>query len=200
MRLTRLESIVGLDFGPNSKPLARNTTFASNWACPSDVLGRVGGFDPDLGLNPALGIQRAGEELDLMERLTREGGLAGWYLPEARVVHHVPSRKHNMRHLAARVEAMGTYLAHAETAPIPLPESNLRPDLRSWCEQRGPFIAGVPWRLYGTAFSRAAGWILASASGGDGRPDYLSLRFCLGMMRGYRQRHRKHGRLAPRPA
>ncbi|MCP5118539.1 MAG: glycosyltransferase family 2 protein, partial [bacterium] len=161
LRLTRLESIVGLDFGPKSKPLDRDRGFASNWACPSDVLGRVGGFNPDLGLNPALGRQRAGEEIDLMERIRRESGLVGWYLPEARVLHHVPRRKYTMQHLAARIEAMGAYSVHAAAPRTPLPASSLRPDLGSWCERRGPLIAGVPWRLYGTTFARAAGWALA---------------------------------------
>ena len=100
-------SIAGLDFGSEPKILASNEYFvSSNWACPARGIRKAGGFDHRLGLNESNPGIVVGEEIDLMVRLENMG-YRKWYIPEAKVIHHVPSYKSTLGHIASRKKSSG---------------------------------------------------------------------------------------------
>lgn len=100
-------SVRGFDRGPAATLLGTDGNFFSpNWACPSDVLRSVGGFDVRKGFNALPGSLCIGEETDLMRRL-RARGYTAWYLPAARVRHYVPAAKCTVAHIALRREDGG---------------------------------------------------------------------------------------------
>ncbi len=175
-------AITGFDWGPEPKVLAENELFLSaNWACPANVMRTAGSYDIRLGLDASLGKRRVGEELDLMERLGQLG-MSPWYLPRARVVHFVPRAKCTLGHIGGNAEAMGTYSVYSATTPYFLHQ---RPYLTPWCEKRGLTLAGIPWKLCVKTISLGARWIYARALRKKGYHDYVSLRFCVGRMKGH---------------
>ncbi|MCA9399055.1 MAG: glycosyltransferase, partial [Candidatus Omnitrophica bacterium] len=104
-------SVQGLDYGNEERFINSDEAFlAANWACSREALNKVGGFDPNLGLNPALNEVRTGEEKDIMNRLL-EIGCQGLYLPQAKIGHFVPNDKCQFKHIMARREAYGREVA-----------------------------------------------------------------------------------------
>lgn len=102
-------SVKGQSFGSTSRVLDFGQYFVSaNWACPSVVLKRFGGFNAQLGLNPAIGKVRVGEETELQQRLC-EAGYRPYYLSNAIIQHFVPRDKSSLKHIASRVRAYGLY-------------------------------------------------------------------------------------------
>ena len=98
-------SVKGFDHGITAKLLGRHASFIGpNWACPVEIVRRVGGFDVRRGSNAIPGRVCAGEETHLMRQLRRRGW-RGWYLPEARLTHFVPLSKSAPQHIAMRCEA-----------------------------------------------------------------------------------------------
>lgn len=175
--------VVGLDWGPHARELQPYERFlGANWACPAEALRAAGGFDPRLGLDASLGRRRVGEEWDLMERLRRHG-FRPWYLPDAAVVHFVPSHKCRLPYTAQNWEASGFYAASRSTTCTPF--FHARPHLRRYCEGRG--FARVPWAAYAGATRFAAAWVLARLRGRAGYEEYASWRFCLGVIKGARE-------------
>ena len=177
-------AITGLDWGFAAKALTESERlYPANWACPAAALRAVGEFDSRLGLCSSLPRRRVGETFDLMDRLTASG-MSGWYLPDARVLHFVPAWKCTVKFLGQNAEAIGSYSVRAAR-----PHRFLirRPELREWCAMRGPAFAGVPWPLYLKTLLLAGRWLRLRASGRRAYAEYVSLRFCLGRMRGYRE-------------
>jgi GT2 family glycosyltransferase len=179
--------VAGLDFGPRPRVLEPNERFlGANWACPADVLDTVGEFDIRFGLDASLGRRRVGEEWDLMERLRARGALP-WYLPDAVVRHFVPDQKCRLPYLAGGWEAHGestVVRGVAETTPF----LRSRPELSSVCRDGWPRIAGAPLGAYVEAGRYGARWLVQRALGRNAYADYVSWRFCLGAIRGHRQR------------
>jgi glycosyltransferase involved in cell wall biosynthesis len=179
--------VTGIDWGPEPSILPEEQHFlGANWACPADALRASGGFDVRLGLDASLGRRRVGEEFDLMDRLRRRG-VAGWYLPQAGVVHFVPREKSTLAYIAANSEAQGVFAVSAAT---PVRFLRHRPGLSSLCGRPGPVVAGVPLRICLGVIALACRWRLARIRGRPGYEEYLSLRFCIGVLRGYRERTR----------
>ena len=180
-------SIAGLDWGRVARTLSdAERVYPANWGCPAPALRAVGDFDPDLGLDSSLGRRRVGETFDIMDRLTARG-LSAWYVPQARVVHFVPRAKCTIAALGENAEAIGRYSARAAR-----PHRFLirRPGLARWCQGRGRSVAGAPWRIYVKTALLGARWIAGLALGRKRRQDYVSFRFCLGMIKGYRASRR----------
>jgi glycosyltransferase involved in cell wall biosynthesis len=191
--------ISGLDFGPTPRVLdANERLLGANWACPADVLRRVGDFDPRLGLDASLGRRRVGEEWDLMERLWRLGVVA-WYLPNATIRHFVPDHKCRLPYLA------GNWQAHGE-ATVLRSIADSSPFIQRWphlvpaCRETGPRVAGVPMRVWAEAGRHAMRWLRARARRQRGYVDYASWRFCLGAITGHRARRRDGFVHGPRAA
>lgn len=104
-------SVRGLDWGSKKRALESGEFFiGANWAVPASVLNEVGGYNPQLGLNPGLGKVLVGEENDLMDRLQMIG-MTPMYLPDASVKHFVPRSKMTINHIADRAEATGRFSA-----------------------------------------------------------------------------------------
>ncbi|MDH3690097.1 MAG: glycosyltransferase [Gammaproteobacteria bacterium] len=180
-------SITGLDWGPINKTLSDSELFLSaNWACPAKYIESVGGYNENLGLDPTLGIRRVGEEFDLMDRL-QHVGLRGWYLPRCRVTHFVPEAKCNAQHIGDNAQAQGAYSVQSKSQS---PFLYRRPELKPWCSNEAISIGGVPLPLCVKSMLLALQWAFARARGKKGYRDYTALRFCLGRILGYRERHR----------
>ena len=105
-------SVKGLSWGNKMRVLEKGEYFiGANWAVPSIILKKTGGFDTELGLNSSPNKVMIGEENDLMNRLVKEG-LRPLYLPNASITHFVPQSKTTLEHIAARSEASGRFMAH----------------------------------------------------------------------------------------
>ena len=70
----------------------------------TDVLRRIGGFDPLLGPRP--GEPMVNDDIDLCRRLMRSGARIH-YVPDAVVVHEVPAHRVTRRYLVRRAYAQG---------------------------------------------------------------------------------------------
>jgi|GEM_PF-963478 len=100
-------SVKGFNMGYKEISLEADKFFlAANWACPAEILNKLGGFDIEKGLNPSSKTIKTSEETDLMKRLN-EAGWKGLYLPDALIKHYVPLGKMTLKHIASRWEAWG---------------------------------------------------------------------------------------------
>lgn len=188
LRLANLP-LTGLDWGAVARCLEEHERFlGANWACPAAAVRRVGGFDVRLGLDASLGRRRVGEEWDLLERL-RAVGIQPWYVPEAAVLHFVPAHKCSLPYIAGGWEAHGHYSALRGDTTTPF--FRQRPHLRTACVEDGIRLVGVPWPAYVQAAWFALRWARARAAGGRGYEEYAGWRFCLGRIRGHRDRRRE---------
>jgi len=98
-------SVRGLDFGKFKKVISNEESFINaNWSAPLRAIKQAGAFDIELGLGASPTKLTTGGETDLMYKL-RSIGLAGLYLPEARLQHYVPKQKCTLEHILARREA-----------------------------------------------------------------------------------------------
>lgn len=178
--------VTGVDWGPEESALPQDQHFfGANWACPADALKRAGGFDVRLGLDASLGRRRVGEEWDLMDRLGGLG-LTAWYLPRAGVVHFVPKWKSGMEYLGGNAEAHGAYAVQAAINTVP-PYLRHRRNLRRWSEKRDRAMLGIPWRFYLETAFLGLHWCLARLRRRGGYGEYLAMRYCIGVIRGYRR-------------
>lgn len=176
-------SVTGIDWGPPARILTTRERLApANWACPADVVRAAGGFDTRLGLDASLGRRRLGEAFDLMDRLRRRG-MQPWYLPGAFVRHFVPARKCSLEHIADNFEAQAVY--GILTGRIH-PRLEREPRLRAFYHQ--DHVSRLPLRLSWVAGIAALRWIVARLGGQQGYDAYMTLRFCRGVIRGYRER------------
>ena len=104
-----MASIRGLDYGDVPRPTTNGETFiGSNWACPLAAMREIGGFDTTLGLNWGSRHVKVGEETHIMRQLQARGYEA-FYVPGAEVLHDVPERKCNIRHVLERSYAWGYF-------------------------------------------------------------------------------------------
>ncbi len=182
-------SITGLDWGPTGKTLSDSELFLSaNWACPAKYIESVGGYNENLGLDPTLGVRRVGEELDLMERL-HHLEVQGWYLPRCRVIHFVPEAKCNAQHIGDNAQAHGFYSVQSKSQS---PFLYRRPELKPWCSNEAISIGGVPLPLCVKSMLLMLQWVFAKLRGRGGYREYTALRFCIGRILGYRERHREN--------
>ena len=166
-------SVRGLSWGDEPRLLTESVPFlGANWACPTEILRQLGGFDPGLGLNPSSGQVRVGEESELMRRL-RDCGWHAWYLPAARLKHFVPRNKSSLRHLGDRAEATGFYFASVGRQQLP----------------QSRMFGTLPL-LYCDALRRLLKWSWARSKGGKAYREYLQWRRHLGVIRGARELRR----------
>jgi glycosyltransferase involved in cell wall biosynthesis len=180
-------SLRGLDWGLEPRVLAAGERFLpANWACPAAALRAAGDFDTGLGLDASLGTRRIGEALDLWKRL-RNCGMSGYYLPDAGVVHFVPAEKCSLRFCGGSVEANGVYWVSSDDF-VPFLNSAEWPRLRSWCTNESFAVAGVPFKLFVKIASQWGRWIVSLARGREAYEEYITLRFCVGVMKGYRKK------------
>jgi glycosyltransferase involved in cell wall biosynthesis len=165
-------SVRGLELGTSPTTLESRQFFVGpNWACPADVLRKVGAFDVRKGLDPSSGKVLVGEETDLMNRLN-ESGLRGWYLPESGVIHMVPAEKCSLEHVADRAEA------HRFN------QISNSPGIQA----RGHIIFGAPqWTYRATAMAWVK-WLWARARGKPAYREYVEFREMVGTIRGFRAR------------
>lgn len=173
-------TVKGYDHGPRSRALSPGDEFLeSNWACAASAIRAVGGYDPNLGLDASLGRRRIGEGPDLQRRLV-DHGLSPQYLADAIVHHHVPQSKCTIGAIGASYFAQGVYIWR-------------RPDPGHYC-RRFPWLAscldrdrspiargGLTMASTGLAVLR---WLGARLLGRKGYGEYVTLQFCLGMVRG----------------
>jgi hypothetical protein len=154
-------SVTGLDYGPEPKELPSEEIFIGpNWACPIKHLRQVGEFDESLGLNAADGEEvSVGEETDLMSRLEMEG-IRGWYVPRAKITHHVPAGKCTLEHITSR--QVGE--VNAEFQP----------------EDEGIYtLFGVPVGLYKQAIVTLVDWVIRRVRGKRWKSEYVTWRVWL---------------------
>jgi len=144
-------SVKGFNLGNKEIFLNKDQCFlGANWACPSEIIKILGGFDIEKGLNPVSKTLRVGEETDLMKRLV-EAGLQGLYLPEAKIKHFVPSKKMTLEHIAARWEAWGfeesdQYKIYLENIPLGrLPRWMIKESIFKWLNYIYLRISGQKW-------------------------------------------------------
>jgi hypothetical protein len=90
--------------------------------------------------------------------------------------------------LGENAEAIGHYSVRA-TRPHPLLVR--RPHhLRTYCERQrdsNSWTDRVPWTLYIRTALLGGRWIGARALGRRAYPEYVDLRFCIGLIRGHRE-------------
>jgi glucosyl-dolichyl phosphate glucuronosyltransferase len=86
------------DIGDHDYVLSANAAFRT------DLLRRIGGFDPVLGPRP--GVPMVNDDIDLCRRAMRAGGPIR-YVPDAVVVHELPSHRLKRRYLLRRAYAQG---------------------------------------------------------------------------------------------
>jgi hypothetical protein len=147
---------------------------------PAAALRAAGDFDTGLGLDASLGKRRIGEGLDLWKRL-RNFGMSGYYLPDAGVVHFVPAEKCSLRFCSRSVEANGVYWVTSDDF-VPFLSCAEWPRLRSWCTNDSFAVAGVPWKLFVKIASQWGRWIVSLARRREAYEEYITLRFCVGVM------------------
>jgi GT2 family glycosyltransferase len=86
------------ELGPDDYVLSASAVFAT------ELLRRVGGFDPVLGPRP--NVPMVNDDIDLCRRFMRSGGRIH-YVPDAVVVHEVPADRLTPRYLLRRTYAQG---------------------------------------------------------------------------------------------
>ncbi|WP_103019801.1 glycosyltransferase [Salinibacter altiplanensis] len=149
-------SVAGLNYGGREKEVSQ-LFIGPNWACPYKHFQEVGGFDEEIGLNPAAGKVLVGEETDMMKRL-QGSGLAGWYVPNAEVKHFVPESKCTLEHVASR------RVARFE-------------DVYSGSEVSMPStLLGMPLGLYKGVVVSWLRWVTRRVTGQKWKKDYLEWR------------------------
>jgi glycosyltransferase involved in cell wall biosynthesis len=164
-------SVKGMDWGMVPKTLSPDEQFiAANWACPMKALKATGGFDVRLGLDPSSGVLRTGEEKDIMERL-REIGLSPWYVPDAKIIHFVPSSKTTLKHIAAKAKARAYYSGTRNQ------EKYLQ----------FPSIDGIPIWMFKDAVKCWGRWVYARSKGRKGYQEYVEMNRLIGIMKGLRK-------------
>ncbi len=148
-------SVAGLNYGSIAKEVSPPAFVGANWACRSEHLTQVGGFDEDLGLGSAETL-RVGEETDIMTRLAKNG-ITPYYIPKARVKHFVPTQKCTLDHVAERHAALnsGSYSKGSE-----MPTT----------------FMGLPLGLYKTTFIYCLRWVKNMIIGKRWRKDYIEYR------------------------
>lgn len=167
-------SVKGVDYGSQARQLVSHEYFIGpNWACPTKALREIGGFDPNLGLNPATGTIIVGEEKNIMDRL-KKIGLTPWYVPEARLIHLVPADKCRLKHIAARNEA-GTLHETYENAE------------KYFKNNRGSLLYGLPRWVYKDAFILWLKWMWARLRLKNGYQEYIEWRRMVGTIKGLRK-------------
>jgi hypothetical protein len=185
-------SITGLDWGFEARALSETErVYPANWGCPAAAIEAAGDFDPDLGLDWSLGRRRVGETFDVMDRLAAFG-MSAWYVPEARVTHFVPGVKCTIEAVGQNAEAVGRYSVRAVR---PHPFLIRRPHLSDWCARGSLPVAAIPWPLFPMTARLTIRWLAARARGQTGYEQYVSMRFCAGQMKGYRDLRRRGGAL-----
>ena len=144
-------SVKGFNLGSKEMILTKEQCFlGANWACPSEIIKILGGFDIEKGLNPISKTLRVGEETDLMKRLV-EAGLQGLYLPEAYIKHFVPCKKMTLVHIAARWEAWGfeeadQFKIYLKDVPLGrLPRWMIKEAIFKWLNYIYLRISGQKW-------------------------------------------------------
>jgi GT2 family glycosyltransferase len=156
----------------------------ANCACPAKALKAAGGFDEQLGLDASLGVRRIDEEVEFMLQL-RELGMSAWYLPQACVVHFVPERNCSLSYIRSNAEAHGFYYSI-----VGIPSNFLygRSTLKSFLDE-GPGIqvGGIPFKVFKYFLSEGSRFLWRRLGRKKSYEEYVLLRFCIGMMRGYRQ-------------
>jgi len=143
-----------------------------NWGCNAETVRALGGFDVNVGLDSACAQSRVGEETDLMERL-EEQGLKPWYVPQARIRHFVPAAKSTLKHIAARAEDRGYYLAWKMSSKT----------------EDAPKIFGTPRWMWGKAIRILSAWIFARIRGRKGWREYVRWRNLRGGIAWTREHH-----------
>jgi glycosyltransferase involved in cell wall biosynthesis len=161
-----------LDLGPEPRPFAgHDVPFGANMAVRRQEQLRYR-YDPALGPRPGSGLR--GEEITLVKQMLKDG-ITGWWVPEARVQHHVPAHRQSVRFIREWYRGWGEYLAstlpprpHASLAGRPLwlwrqvVESELRFQVRRHTARPEVWIedlkqAAYSWgqfRLYGASVRR----------------------------------------------
>ena len=162
-------AIKGFDSGEGAgEPADPKIRFISaNWACPTEILRQLGGFDTDLGLNPASNRVRLGEETDLMNKLM-ENGWKRWYLPGARVLHFVPAHKCDLKYITARAKAYG------------------RGNIRDFSFKKDrPRILGAPPLIYKILLMKGLSLVTSRLQGKKAYKKYLAWFYYLGIWEGF---------------
>lgn len=171
----------GLDLGSEIAPLGGGLAFmGANWAAATDALRRIGGFDPALALDRPSGRLRAGEDVNVMERLI-EDGLSGIYLPNAHVFHFVPAYKCRPRYISEHLRALGVYALERKTSDTALKK---RPRLRAWLGD-DKWTAGAVGRLLVAMVGLGIRYLGRRLRGAPGHAEYVSLLYCCGRAQGY---------------
>lgn len=160
-------SVKGLDYGREARALTPSEFFIGpNWACPAATLRQIGQFDTSRGLDPSSGKVKVGEERDLQQRLNRIG-VAGWYVPGARLVHLVPGDKCELKHIANRIEAV----VFDRVSKNPAAYLN------------GRTIGRIPRWMYKDTAVAWLKWAMGRMRGRNSYREYIELRRMVGMIK-----------------
>lgn len=131
------------------KKVDRPLFLGANWAAFTADLKAAGGFDPDRGPGAATGS--TGQETTMQERLLARG-IAGHYVPEAWVWHHVPAERCSEQWAIARSYRNGLSegLAYVEKGKYILgwPIDIWRMRAHSWARNVAAALSCYhPWRF-----------------------------------------------------
>jgi glycosyltransferase involved in cell wall biosynthesis len=96
------------DLGEKSVPLSREILpFGANFAVRTNDQRRYP-YDPDLGVRPDSVI--GGEETSVIKNMMADG-VTGWWVPDARVRHYIPSTRQTIAFLRKYYKGYGEYCA-----------------------------------------------------------------------------------------
>jgi glycosyltransferase involved in cell wall biosynthesis len=162
-------SIKGMDLGKEERALAKNEYFlGANWAVPAAALKQIGIFDENLGLNPASGKVKVGEESDLIDRL-RAAGQIPYHLPSVTLKHFVPAAKCTYKHIGGRIEASAIDQA------------------RQYLKDSTPKIFNVPRWMIALLISNYLKWLASCLTGRKDYRAYITARRFKGYIHGLRK-------------
>ena len=126
------------------------TPLGVNMAVRRSLIGRIGGFRPDLGRN---GKALLGQEQAEFFYRSREAGARGLYVPEMTLGHVVPASRLTRSYFRRWWYWKG--VSHARVHGIH-GRTELGIDVR-----RVPRVLGIPRFVYGNIVRNAAGWVAA---------------------------------------
>lgn len=98
------DSVKGLNLGDKIIEIDKPIFLGCNWACYSEDLKGIGGFDCNFG--PGADTGSVGQETTAMEKLLKLG-IKAIYLPDAKVWHFVPNERSDFEWLKNRKYRIG---------------------------------------------------------------------------------------------
>jgi glucosyl-dolichyl phosphate glucuronosyltransferase len=146
-------TIAILDYGAGTFRFEERSRvpLGANMGMRRDLLQRIGGFRVDLGRSSGKKIM--GQEVPELLARARAAGARGLYVPEMRVLHHIPAARLTRSYFRRWWYGKGVSKA---TLELVQPVTELGVDLRA-----EPHVGRVPRFMVGSALRDAAGYVQA---------------------------------------